>query len=202
MKTDIETGSVNIVPTVDEPDTQQSRSDVVVLHALASADGYVPVVDRDGLIAIDTPRGLTFLETGHRFTTRDLGEPDPYGALFEAARREHEDALEERLETLLVHADVATSDFLLRFFKEPGECSCAHHDRAWAESDYLLPGAMPGWNGVVSVAIWESDGHQLVRNHEPRARVDLADTSLDVFAWMDGLLAVARSLTTDNVDFS
>lgn len=202
MNTVSKTGSINIGPAVDEPDTRQGTSDVVVLRALASADGYVPVVDGDGLMVIDTPRGLTYLETGHRFNVRDLEESDPYRALFDAARREHEDALEERLETLLVHADVANTDLLVRFFKEPGECSYAHHDLAYTESDYALPAYMRGWNGVVSVTIWESDGHKLVRNHESRARVDLADTSVDFFTWMDDLLAVARSLTTDNIDFS
>ncbi|MFE4948647.1 hypothetical protein ACFQ9V_00915 [Leifsonia sp. NPDC056665] len=183
-----------------------SGAGVLLLRALASTDGYVPRVDTDGLIIIETPGALTCLETGHPFSRADLERPDPYRELFDAARREHQSALEERLETLMFSLDASGSDLLIRFYKEPEACYCANHAPSYcapppSDSRSAATEEKSGWAGRVTVRISESDGHTLIRANDARANVDLADTTVDLTDWMDELISAVQS-ARDHVDFS
>jgi hypothetical protein len=202
MQPQTKVGSIQAVETTaNETDERVDAPGVLVLRALASADGYVPTVDTDGLIVIETPGGLAFLETGHRFTLRDLEDAEPFAQLVEAARREHTKALEERFETLMVYADACADDLTVRFYKEPAECRCTHQTHLHGEERDAFPADIPGWKGHVTIAISEPDGRKLIWRHEPRARVDLADPSRTFVTWMDDLLTLARSIR-DDLDFS
>lgn len=177
-----------------------------VLHALTSTDGYLPGVDTDGLLFIETPGALTMLETGHRFALADLEKSDPYRDLFEAARGEHQVALEERLETLMICADAFADDLAVRFCKEPAECTCnqAHLHAGggpFTIDRYGIPADVAGWKGRVKVRISEPDGRTLIWPHDPRAQVDLADTGFDFTGWMEQLIRTARA-ARDDVDFA